>query len=535
MPRETEHKIEALLRAWAKQRREGIGDDFELHPATRRLLLDEVARTFPKLGRRRIPWGRLFDGLRRRAVGLAGGAVVAVIVLWGVKTFWGNFTNFDVMKIQEANPPQHYKFTFRKPVEDADRLLKAVNQNSNPPPQQLAKAVLPAKTKSLDASAAEQAKASLPPAPPTPSTPLPDPFTLAPRTPAGLKPGAFNPLTAAASATGSVATLTANLATQPSASTTQDKRMETKPAAAGTEMAAVAPRKPASPAAAPEPLGMDRFGAKIPHAAESPKSTPVIAASAAADADGLNAGKISNTKGALAANGIASAKPDNAPEAKTARLAKSPAPAGGLVFVRTDDAPRAAARTTLGLARATQPTALGEASPGRQLAGKTEAAAILSQFELKRDGSKITLIDADGSIYEGAVVAREAESLAPARTALGGADSLASAAGQPNIFAFRASGSSRSLQQTVVITATVANSDAKPPAKSGQEMTRSNLTITPPATTTAPSTSRFSFAVSAPALQAGDESKAAPPVQLLEGTIRVGTGAEQSIKAARSR
>jgi hypothetical protein len=45
---EPERKIEKLLRAFAKKRRADAGDSFKLHPATRRLLQGEIARRAPK-------------------------------------------------------------------------------------------------------------------------------------------------------------------------------------------------------------------------------------------------------------------------------------------------------------------------------------------------------------------------------------------------------------------------------------------------------------------------------------------------------
>jgi hypothetical protein len=45
---DNERPIEKLLRRFAKKRRNAAGDNFELHPATRRVLQGEVARQFPK-------------------------------------------------------------------------------------------------------------------------------------------------------------------------------------------------------------------------------------------------------------------------------------------------------------------------------------------------------------------------------------------------------------------------------------------------------------------------------------------------------
>jgi len=48
MPNEPQRPIEQMLTAYALKRREQVGPPFALHPATRKLLLDEVARTFPR-------------------------------------------------------------------------------------------------------------------------------------------------------------------------------------------------------------------------------------------------------------------------------------------------------------------------------------------------------------------------------------------------------------------------------------------------------------------------------------------------------
>jgi len=48
MPDEPNKNIESQLKAWAQKRRDEAGPALELHPATRRLLQNEVSRTFPK-------------------------------------------------------------------------------------------------------------------------------------------------------------------------------------------------------------------------------------------------------------------------------------------------------------------------------------------------------------------------------------------------------------------------------------------------------------------------------------------------------
>jgi hypothetical protein len=48
MPDDPNRNLDEQLSAWARKRRDEAGAPFELHPATRKLLQDEVARTFPK-------------------------------------------------------------------------------------------------------------------------------------------------------------------------------------------------------------------------------------------------------------------------------------------------------------------------------------------------------------------------------------------------------------------------------------------------------------------------------------------------------
>lgn len=48
MPTEPDNHIDGQLKAWAAARRNESDGPFELHPATRRMLQDEVARTFPE-------------------------------------------------------------------------------------------------------------------------------------------------------------------------------------------------------------------------------------------------------------------------------------------------------------------------------------------------------------------------------------------------------------------------------------------------------------------------------------------------------
>ena len=80
---EPERKIEKLLRAYAKKRRADAGDALKLHPATRRLLQDEVARNAPKPDEEDASMS-LWELFRRQWAFLAG---FALIVFFGATLF----------------------------------------------------------------------------------------------------------------------------------------------------------------------------------------------------------------------------------------------------------------------------------------------------------------------------------------------------------------------------------------------------------------------------------------------------------------
>jgi hypothetical protein len=76
---EPERKIEKLLRAYAKKRRGDAGDPLKLHPATRRLLQGEVARRKPKPDDDEEASVTLWELFRQRWALLAGFAVVVFL------------------------------------------------------------------------------------------------------------------------------------------------------------------------------------------------------------------------------------------------------------------------------------------------------------------------------------------------------------------------------------------------------------------------------------------------------------------------
>src|SRR5271165_5370498 len=83
MSSEPERPVEKLLRASAKERRDKAGGSWEIHPATRRLLQQEVARRFgptAQPAQRRFDW--LFGQKWLRPVGALAALAVVVIAAW---------------------------------------------------------------------------------------------------------------------------------------------------------------------------------------------------------------------------------------------------------------------------------------------------------------------------------------------------------------------------------------------------------------------------------------------------------------------
>jgi hypothetical protein len=93
--------------------------------------------------------------------------------------------------------------------------------------------------------------------------------------------------------------------------------------------------------------------------------------------------------------------------------------------------------------------------------GVPNAAPVLAAFELRQNGGDISVVDADGSIYQGSLQTNAVDSKLPAPVAAsaGGAQNQLNAG---NNFYFRVSGRNRSSQQSVVFTGSVL-----PPAGGG--------------------------------------------------------------------
>src|SRR2546429_7719413 len=95
MPDEPNRNVEDQLKTWAQKRREEADAPFELHPAARKMLQDEVARTFPKrsdapLGKPNRPppyvGGYAVGWLKMSwsRFALTGSLCVALVVVFGI-------------------------------------------------------------------------------------------------------------------------------------------------------------------------------------------------------------------------------------------------------------------------------------------------------------------------------------------------------------------------------------------------------------------------------------------------------------------
>jgi hypothetical protein len=102
MPEETPNQADELLKRYAKERREQAGE-FSLHPATRRLLQDEVTRTFRKAGGVKqkgwFTWLGTWNGR------LAFGTAAAAVVITGFFIAWNAKQDRRAMELAQASFP----------------------------------------------------------------------------------------------------------------------------------------------------------------------------------------------------------------------------------------------------------------------------------------------------------------------------------------------------------------------------------------------------------------------------------------------
>ncbi len=174
-------------------------------------------------------------------------------------------------------------------------------------------------------------------------------------------------------------------------------------------------------------------------------------------------------------------------------------------------------------------------------------ASVLSQFSLEQQGDRIRIIDADGSVYEGQAVTasngRRAGNVDKAsRSKIAAAEDRPAPAGPvQNNLSFRVSGTSRSLNQPVVINGTLV-SDSSVAANSLADNSSAEV-LARSATEPAPATPRPvrpSVSEKSKAEVLGRKNRADAPItspvlptMRIQGKVRVGDSTEIEINAVR--
>lgn len=565
MPPETEHKLDALLKSCAQKRREEAGGDFELHPATRRLLLGEVARNFPKRKGDPIQWRFVIPRVWGRTMSLAGLLFMVGLTAWAIKTFWGNLPTIDDVT---ATPKGQFAFSLRKQAADETNTISDSRTNSSRP--EISDLALldasAAKTASRVQSEQRHARSSLqetvgtrgletgrvtgqaipPPAASAPSVARSeappatrqdflsakgvDDARQATGSGGAINPAATGALAAKATTAASVAppppnpvgskvasepqstSTTAAILSKPTATDALASGNASPPSIASTIPAPKSPPIQQTPVSRPAELATTTAGRIIGQSANKPAEAPAASGApvvALAPSRQVPFGSAEGASPGSAAKRMRSATPqDSQTQPSLWRFAS-------LDVTASSDKERKREATVLGN---DSDLALRAFSATRQV-----RTPLLTRFEFKRNGTNVTLVDADGSIYEGAIIPSASSTITPGLSehsdmspdvarrlgglAVGlevGSKSEASAPKlRKPLFAFKASGRSITLGQPVLVTGSMY--DETEPASQGAGSQRENAS--------------------------GADGH--PRKLRLEGNYRVAEGVEQTIQASR--
>lgn len=507
------------MRAVAKKRRDDAGKDFELHPATRRLLVGEVRRCFPKrnLDRPRLRLG--FNQLWARCVSVTGLLLIIGVLGWAVWSFWGNLPRVGDTALNEADPPEQIKFSLRKqPNEDASRLMEAVVIGSNDSRLSLNLSATNAPTAEVQAQLALVAGPTNEPAKAAKEVvkvkTAGDPLALARIAQSN---ATLSPLIDRTLATGGVVALTERLGKKSTnaAPVPRLDPLEVNLDAEAALLADAAPTAKAAPLGSVDGVRLDRnksvtTASAPPVAPSAPVASAIPPVAAPVQAPAPVAGARQEIAAAAVAGGLgAAANPATAP-VETQRA----------YFARTDSADKSG-QTKLGV------------QFGKEFGKDASTSGFLSNFELRQAGTKVQLIDADGSVYEGevqAAVEDMARGAAPARARFSSPSAPAPAAARRTAvapqagFSFRAAGTNRTLSQQVVVTGTVIGDTAAPQnqLRAQDALTRSQT----PRPAAGQDTTRGGNAGLFFQSQASQQNAAQ-----LQGRVRLGTNAEELLKA----
>jgi hypothetical protein len=160
MPDEPEREIEKQLKAYAERRREQAGAPQELHPATRKMLQGEVARTHFARGMGSKQPRSLWNWRTQWAVGLAAVCVIALGMLILPSVF--KTGNGETGKMQFAKNDEVSQIATRKKEEEASKSLDTLAAAA---PPSVAPAPMPAESLADDAKAPPPANRAASPQP----------------------------------------------------------------------------------------------------------------------------------------------------------------------------------------------------------------------------------------------------------------------------------------------------------------------------------------------------------------------------------
>ena len=414
MSNESPKRIERMLRKWARNRRDAAGAGWSVHPATRRLLQGEVARTF---GAARVAAGGAEGGGRgwlgwgwvRLALG--GGALAAVLVL-AARVWWPR-SPATVGELAQAHAP----VVLTERADRADRTDRT-NPTDRPTLEPMVVAtpldaakVAPKADSAADGRALALAKA--PEALPTRAevqllkemSPKKSLAVLAKAKDAG-EIAAGKP----AEEGGKVASAPVKLLAEKTISDVEFEATDLKRATPLAVVPRPTPVHVAPPAAmAPSPVRVttaptlnDPAG---PAAALPPRTVELLQARDDASrlarvanpvpAPGLPEQPVSN---------LGAAVPFARPAASAAPAAPTPAPAAAMAMALT-----ATARLPESNAQMAQQNFLrvNAANLYRRNLQSPPVPAVLNEFQLQRAGDSVTVVDEDGSVYSGQVLNAE--------------------------------------------------------------------------------------------------------------------------------
>ncbi len=550
MATEPERRIEQLLRAYAQKRREEAPERFELHPVNRRLLQDEVARL-----RNETPssfsWLQAIPHFWKQ-IALACSILVALgVVLWSTNP-WQNRpqeialkSDNDSLDRKELNEPAPARKLEDKPALETPAKAKGAElAKALPLKEALAPGNAPAvpEAKSRFAGEREMTRESE-------RSP-----TTAPKTDSATLAGAL--------AEGNIAS-----PAPPAPVQRRSSRMQlAEPPGETPRISTDAPKLAAAPSARPAPstapMGAAAGGYGGAGAAGNRLQKPAVGAELA---DGVtlrspvDATQSRDKKEVEEALNLLLSKQNSQPTSGASSFAfgrgmesnsSTTGAPDNLHMAFGGAAPSAPQTTVPDLARkddyAASPVREQFASvPDTEISAERAktSAPVLDSFVLERTGDQVKIIDADGSVYEGQLLAGMAlngiakdertnvslDTLArDTATRQRGARS-ASAVGRSlnEPVTFRASGMSKTLQQQIEITATL-NAPVALTAAKGAPSTL-GVTMKSPATRGGRAGGGPSFgapARSVPSAPSADARKeVAPPSNAvsLEGTARIGT------------